>query len=114
MRGVQLVIVSIVLALFGRSHAAEWQWSVSGNSATSSETNDHPRAFLWIPPTCKHIRAVVIGQHNMEEEPILEHSLFRKAMSELDFAEIWITPALDGFYRFDQGAAEKFNAMLKP
>jgi len=93
--------------------AADWQWSVPIVSATSSETNDHPRAFLWVPPDCKQLRGVVIGQHNMEEEPILEHSRFRAAMSELGFAEIWVTPPLDLFFRFDQGSGEHFNEMMK-
>src|SRR3954462_8245470 len=93
--------------------AADWQWSVSVDSVTSTETNDHPRAFLWIPPNCNRVRAVVVGQHNMEEEPILEHAVFRKAVSDLCFAEVWVTPALSPSFRFDQGAGEQFDAMMK-
>src|SRR3954471_2441460 len=78
--------------------AAEWQWSVAVQSVISTETNDHPRAFLWVPPNCQRVRAVVVGQHNMEEEPILEHPIFRKAASDLGFAEVWITPALSGTF----------------
>src|SRR5438094_6145129 len=63
------------------SMAADWQWSVPVESVTSPETNDHPRAFLWIPPNCQRVRAVVLGQHNMEEEPIIEHPKFRAAIS---------------------------------
>src|SRR5439155_24159927 len=91
----------------------EWQWSAPVDSVKSSETDDHPRAFLWIPPNCQHLRAVVVGQHNMEEEPILEHPVFRKTLAEIGFAEIWITPALDGLFRFDKGAGENFDGMMK-
>ncbi|MBW8781499.1 MAG: hypothetical protein JF599_06400 [Verrucomicrobia bacterium] len=94
------------------ARAADWQWSVPLTDIASSENNDHPRAFLWIPPGCQRVRAVVVGQHNMEEEPILEHPKFREAMAKLGIAEIWITPALDLFFRFDKGAGEHFNAMM--
>lgn len=92
--------------------AAEWQWSAPIQSVISTETHDHPRAFLWIPPGCKRIRGVVVGQHNMQEEQIFEHPVFRKTLAELDFALIWITPPLDLFFRFDQGVGEHFNEML--
>lgn len=83
------------LILSVTSKAAEWQWSVSIHNVVSSETNDHPRAFLWIPEDCKQVRAVIVGNHNMLEEGILEHREFRKKMSKLGIAEIWITPGLD-------------------
>lgn len=92
--------------------AAVWQWSSPVGSVVSSETNDHPRAFLWVPPNCKRLRGVVVGQHNMEEEMIFEHPTFRKTLAELDFGVIWITPALDLFFRFDKGSGEGFNQML--
>ncbi len=92
--------------------AAEWQWSVPISSVTSSETNAAPRAFLWIPPGCRQVRAVVVGQHNMEEEPIFEHPKFRAALAELGFAVVWVTPGWDLFFRFDLGAGEKFQEMM--
>ena len=94
-------------------HAAEWQWSVTVNPVTSKETNKPPRAFLWIPPTCKQVRGVVVGQHNMEEEGILEHAAFRQAMGEIGFAEVWVSPCLDRTFDFTHGAGENFEAMMK-
>lgn len=93
--------------------SAEWQWSTTVDSVASSETNDHPRAFLWIPPDCQRVRAVVVGQHNMEEEPILEHEAFRKTMAELGIAEIWITPGIDLVFNFEKGAGDAFNEMMR-
>lgn len=101
------------IMMIGIAAAAEWQWSVPVNEVISSETKDHPRAFLWIPPDCKHVRAVVVGQHNMQEEQIFEHPRFRAALGELGFAEIWVTPGFDLFFRFDRGAGEAFNGMMK-
>jgi hypothetical protein len=93
--------------------AAEWQWSVEVKSFLSNETNDHPRAFLWIPPGCKQVRGVVIAQHNMTEEGILEHPLFRKTMANLGFAEVWVSPGFNFIFDFNHGAGEQFNDMMK-
>lgn len=99
--------------IFTQNGRPEWQWSVAVASAVSSETNGHPRAFLWIPPTCKRLRGVVVGQNNMQEEQIFEHPTFRKTLAELDFGVIWSTPPLDLFFRFDRGAGESFDEMLR-
>lgn len=92
---------------------AEWQWSVEVRDFISNETNAHPQAFLWIPPQCKQVRAVVIGQHNMSEEGILEHPEFRKTLSELDFAEIWISPGIDQSWGLSETTPAIFDQMLK-
>ncbi len=97
------------------SHAADWQWSVTVDSVVSSETKDHPRAFLWIPPDCRQVRAVIVGQHNMLEEGILEHPNFRKELGRLGIAEIWITPVLDNWQNATNNdvANRSFDAMMK-
>src|SRR4051812_10945973 len=87
----------ILIASLYSVPAAEWQWSVPVNSIASSEAKDNPRAFLWIPPACKKIRAVIVGQNNMIEEGILQHAKFRKEMSRLGIAEIFIAPPFDTF-----------------
>jgi len=93
--------------------AAEYQWSVAVPGVTSDETHGAPRAYLWIPPNCQHVRAVVLGQHNMLEEPVLEHPDFRAAMTELGIAEVWVTPILGGQSRFDQGEGGHFEEMIR-
>ena len=72
------------------------------------------RAFLWIPPNCQQVRAVVVGQHNMIEQGILEHPAFRKTLTELGIAEVWVAPPFDNVFRFDQGEGDQFNSMLFP
>lgn len=94
-------------------NAAEWQWSTQIQSFVSAENNDFPRAFLWIPPTCKHVRAVVVGNHNMLEEGILEHTAFRKQMAKLGIAEIWITPGLSQNWEPDKENSQMaFDEMI--
>jgi hypothetical protein len=78
----------------------EWQWSATLPELRSPETLDHPRAFLYIPPTIGTVRGVVIGQHNMLEEPILEHPAVRRGLAAAGMAAIWVTPAFDGNFNF--------------
>ena len=101
------------LAMSSGIAAAPWQWSVEIKGMISEETNDHPTAFLWIPEDCKQVRSVIIGQHNMTEETIFEHPKFRKAMSKLGVAEIWITPGIDQRWDLSKGTQQLFEKMMK-
>ncbi|WP_257575024.1 hypothetical protein [Hydrobacter penzbergensis] len=78
----------------------------------SAETNDNPEAFLWIPPDCRQVRAVVVGQHNMCEETIFEHTAFRKTMTELGFAIVWISPGIDQQWDVKNGCQKVFDDMM--
>src|SRR5579863_5003721 len=84
-----------ILAFVLPTHAAEWQWSQSVDSITIGNSTEHPRAFLWIPPDCKQVRAIVFGQNNMIEEGILQHPYFRQAMAKLGIAELFVAPTFD-------------------
>ena len=79
---------------------ALWQWSVPITGIVSGETNDHPRAFLYIPPGCQRVRGVIIGQHNMLEEPVLEHTAVRQGLADANMAAIWVSPAFEGGFNF--------------
>lgn len=105
--GLALLLPAVVSA------AAEYQWSVPVPSATSPETQAPPRAFLWIPPTCARVRAVVLGQHNMLEEPILEAPRLRDELSELGMACVWITPILGGQAQFTETEEALFADMFR-
>lgn len=106
------LVASAFLVLSAPADAAVYQWSAPVTSVVSSETDEHPRAFLWVPPGCQRVRAVVVGQHNMEEEPIFEAPQFRKGMADLGFAIVWVTPGWQLFFRFDQGADKAFDEMM--
>ena len=99
------------------AQAQVWQWSTPVQAVISNETNTHPQAFLWIPEDCKYVRGVVVGQHNMLEEGILEHANFRKKLTQLGFAEVWVTPAINVTFdwaasRINKGAGAEFNDMM--
>ncbi|WP_198033437.1 alpha/beta hydrolase family protein [Flavobacterium commune] len=95
------------------SYAQVWQWSVKLNNTISPETNDNPQAFLWVPENCKQIKGVVFGQHNMIEEGMLENSYFRKVMTELGFAEVWVTPVVSWTYDTSKNEEKIIDAMFK-
>src|SRR5690348_13404043 len=85
---------------------AVWQWSTPV---------DDGRAFLWIPPGCRQVRSVVVGQNNMIEQGILEHDYFRKELARLDLAEIFVVPPFETWQHATNNAAanQKFNALLR-
>lgn len=80
------------------SYSQIWQWTVKVSTTVSAEINAHPQAFLWIPENCKEVKGIVFGQHNMVEEGILEHTYFRKVLTDLGFAEVWVTPVVSWTY----------------
>jgi hypothetical protein len=107
------IIFSFLLFFSLNSFAQVWQWSVQVDSVISGETNNHPVAFLWVPENCNQVRGVVAGQHNMIEEGIFEQPDFRKAMTEIGFAIVWVSPMLNMNFDFNKGAGDDFNYMMK-
>jgi hypothetical protein len=92
------------------SEAAVWQWSIPVKA--EKPQNGPARAWLWIPPHCQHVRGVVLAQHNMEEISILENPKFRKALADMNFAEVWVAPFFDHLFRFNEGAGDTFNEFI--
>src|ERR1017187_281749 len=117
LRHTLLALIAFLFSLLGAStlFAADYQWSVSVDVPPRSAVDSgYPRAFLWIPPDCKRVRAVVLSENNMQEESILEDANFRKTLSDLGFAEIWVTPDLGSIhFRFDQGEDQLLDKTLK-
>lgn len=87
-----------------RADEAVWQWSVPVGEG---------RAFLWIPENCEEVRAIVVAQHNMIEQGILEHPAMRRALGELGIAEVFIAPPFDRVFQFDRAASERFDALMR-
>lgn len=105
----------LLLLCFFISYTADaqvWQWSIPVDSVFSGETNAHPQAFLWIPENCKQLKGVVFAQHNMTEEPVLEHPRFRKTLADLGIGEIWVTPVIAQTFDFSKDAPQDFQFMM--
>jgi hypothetical protein len=65
-------------------HCAVWQWSVS------TPTIPNRRAFLWVPPDCKHVHGLIVACHNMIEKSLFERPAFRAACAENDLGIVMI------------------------
>ena len=63
-----------------------WQYSVPLERGTER------RAYLWIPPQCRHLRGVLLGLQNMLERPMFEDPEIRAAVASSDMAIVWISP----------------------
>lgn len=83
--------------------AEVWQWSVPDGEA---------RAYLWIPEDCARVRGVVLANHNMVEQGILEHPEMRATLARLGFAEVWVVPYLDATFDFNQGTGAHFQRVV--
>lgn len=96
------------------ARAAVYQWSATIDEVTARESKKPPRAFLWVPENCQRVRAVVIAIQNMQEEQVFENAAFRKTLSDLGFAVVWITPPMGtNDLRFDQGEDRVLEGLLK-
>ncbi|WP_183580580.1 hypothetical protein HDF18_26140 [Mucilaginibacter sp. X5P1] len=93
-----------------RAQQSNWQWSVPVSHTQYVQVPS--RAYLWIPVDCKKIKAVIFAQNNMEEQSVLENTIFRKAMARLGVAEVWVSPAYDLLFNFDKGAGDVFNGIM--
>ncbi|HEX9045460.1 MAG TPA: hypothetical protein VF988_00420, partial [Verrucomicrobiae bacterium] len=105
--GFTLGFFMVLLTLLGLGSAAsgaEWQWSVPMGKGS---------AFLWVPPDCKQLRAVVVAQNNMIEQGILEHPIFRHALARENIGEVFIAPPFDFIFRFDKDAGDRFNDVMQ-
>ncbi len=106
------ILAGIILCLGDRTAlAADWQWSVPV-PPLADRTSQTPRAYPWVPDHCAQIKGVVFAQHNMEEESVLELPVFRKTLAHLGFAEVWVVPGFDCYFRFHQDAGPKFDTMM--
>ncbi len=104
------LILTLVVTCSYDANAQVWQWSVLFKNARPDA--EESRAFMWIPDNCKKIKGYVLAQNNMEELSILENTNFRKQLTKLGFAEIWVTPPFDHLFNFNNGAGETFNNII--
>lgn len=90
-----------------------WQWSIPVRNFSKSPKHKECKAYLWIPDTCRQVKAIVVAQHNMEEISILEDKGFRTRMAELGVAEVWVCPAFNLTFDFSDGAGETLEGILR-
>jgi hypothetical protein len=89
MRFYTLLLFFSVLALLLDSTSLGddvYQWSVPVIDGKDR------RAYLWIPPGCQHVRGLVVGLNNMQEEHLFMNDDFRKNLADLNMGIVWIFP----------------------
>ena len=91
-----------------------YQWGVEVDGFVHRETKKPARAYLWIPPKTKRVKAVVIGNDNMLEEPLFSDADFRRTLAAADVAIIFVTPGLMGFNeKFTEADVPALDALLE-
>ncbi|WP_256011868.1 hypothetical protein [Desertivirga xinjiangensis] len=108
-------ITVVFLLMFSTSLAytqAVWQWSVPMRDESENIINEYDNAFLWIPEKCKRLKALILVQHNMIEEGILENPGFRKQMAELGIAQVWTSNNFSINYAQPEQANKALQYML--
>ena len=100
------LVFLIVITFTVSAQTAVWQWAVPVRNFAKQPKNPDAKAYLWIPEKCKHVKAVLVAQHNMEEISIMEDENFRIKMAELDVAQIWVCPSFNHGFDVTDGAWE--------
>ena len=72
------------------------------------------KAYLWIPPDCRHVRGVIISLSNLLERNWLEDPLIRKTASEENLGIIWVGGGKNSLLTADMkpGAGEALQKMF--
>lgn len=89
-----------------------YQHSVALAGYISTETGKAPTAYIWIPEGCQTVKAVVLAQQNMTEEMLYKNEAFRKRMSELDVALVWVAPWFSQNWDPATGCQKVFEEMM--
>ena len=112
-RFVILCILQLFIAsAFALGKFGDWTCSVALTGYVSDETGKAPNAFLWIPEECEHVNFAVLAQQNMTEEALLRSPRFRKKMTELGGALIWVAPWFSQNWSPMTGCQQTFEEMM--
>ncbi len=93
-----------------------YQWRVNADSYRLPENRDNPkRAYLWISPSTERVQGVVFCCHNAMEQGVVESPEFREAMSQLNFAIVWLTPGIEpsNVFYAGNGAQQIFEHTMR-
>ena len=74
--------------------------------------NGKGRTFLWIPPTCRQVRGVILAQQVILEKLALEDPAIRQAAADENLAIALVVPACIGDYDEKGKGAETLQKIL--
>lgn len=107
------LLLSATAGAVGTNEDGYYQFSVSLDGFVSPETGKAPVAHIWLPDGNKKVKAVMISQQNMTEERIFKMDSFRKKMTQMGVALIWVAPAFSQDWDPQSGAQSIFEDMMK-
>ncbi|MCM1311827.1 MAG: hypothetical protein NC206_08070 [Bacteroides sp.] len=109
---IRAILIAMLLLLCPQAKSAEYndplqyQWVIGMDNGTDSE------AFLWIPPACERLNALVFSQQNMTEETLFGNRLFLRRMEEAGVGILWFAPGLWQQWNVQDGCQEQFYRIL--
>ena len=86
------VIATICMTAMAVGPSGMYQYSVALTNYISTETGKAPTAYLWVPEKCKKVKAVMFAQQNMTEETLFKMESFKRKLTEMDVALLWVAP----------------------
>lgn len=107
-----IICLSCLLSAKALGSTGDWTCSVALDGYVSSETGKAPNAYMWVDEACEEVRFVVLAQQNMTEEALLRDASFRKEMTKLGGALIWVAPWFSQDWAPQSGAQQVFEEMM--
>ena len=90
--------------------AGEFQFRAAfNNGSVDGEAARDFTAYLWVPPSSRKVRGVVLTQQNVGEQVFVEHPAVRAACAKNDLAIVWCYPALDLRFERDRERAVRLQ-----
>jgi hypothetical protein len=84
----------------------EFQFRVDFDTRGVDGKPAHPAAaYLWIPPSARQVRGLVVTQQNVGEQVFVEHPAIREVCAQNDLAIVWCCPAIDLRFEHDRPAS---------
>ena len=87
----------------------DWQWQTTLTLTNQSGAIYKSSPFLWIPPTCKKIKAVIVSSTAVLEQTTVEDSLIRAVCAKYGIAILWSSSQ---FYHDDASCVGQIKQML--
>jgi hypothetical protein len=88
--------------------AAEYQWSVPIDGK-----DPQARAFLWVPSTCKYIRAVLFANQVILEKKVFDHPQLRQICQQEDLAMVIVFRSPFTYFKYKEGADTVLQNILQ-
>jgi hypothetical protein len=100
-RRIHLFLLLLFALAPALSSAGVYQWSVETGH------HNHGRAYLWVPPDCAHVRAIVFGQQVILEKYVFEYPLIRETLSSECMAEVLVARGFDTTFTYSKDKGEE-------